>query len=159
MNPRFTTILDRSEPGTTSGPIDIAAARIAWRKNLAAQRGDAAEITSPLLNPTLLARFCLIRIESGGDDAMLDFTLHHQGDSGEPCGGPVRLTCEGVSMIDTAESTPESIRPEDPVVWHELHLSRDEGQSPFALVMQFASDQRLRIEADRIAFCSVGLPC
>jgi len=159
MNPRFTTILDRSEPGTTSGPVDIAAARIAWREDLAARSGDGAEINSPLLNPTLLARFCLMRIESRGDCATVDFTLHHQGDSGEPWGGPVRLNCEGVTAIDTIESTPESIHPDDPVVWHELHLSRDERQSPFVLVFQFASDQRLRIEADHISFCSVGLPC
>jgi hypothetical protein len=37
-------------------------------------------------------------------------------------------------------------------------MGRD-GESPFVLVLQFASDQRLRIEADRISFCSVGLPC
>lgn len=159
MNQRFTTILDRSEPGTTSGPIDFAAARTAWREGLAAQSGDGAEITSPLLNPTLLAEFCLIRIETGADYAMLDFSLHCEGDFGEPWGGPVRLTCEGLIAIDTLESTPESIRPDDPVVWHELHLSRDDQVSPFVLVLQFASDQRLRIEADRIAFCSVGLPC
>jgi len=159
MNPRFTTILDRSEPESTSGSVDIAAARIAWRECVAAQAGREPEVTSPLLNPTLLAGFCLIQIESSGDHASLDFSLNQQGDAGEPWGGPVRLNCEGVSAIETIESTPQNIGHDDPVVWHELHLSQDEQQSPFVLVLQFASDQRLRIEADRISFCSVGLPC